>query len=222
VLHARDNPFIPARHGRYIAEHIDGAKYVEFEGQGVAFDDGGMATVIDEIARFITGERAPIAVDRVLTTVLFTDIVASTEQLVALGDERWRDLLDAHDRAVRAEFRRFSGREIKTTGDGFCACFDGPSRAVQCAKAIIAAVRGAGVEVRAGVHTGECELRDNDLAGIAVHIAARVAAVAGAGEVWVSNIVRELVKGSGIEFLDTGEHSLKGVPDTWRLFSVRN
>ena len=156
-----------------------------------------------------------------LTTVLFTDIVASTEHLTSLGDRRWRTTLDAHDRAVREQLRRFRGREINTTGDGFAACFDGPGRAITCATAITQAARELGIEVRAGLHTGECEVRGDDLTGLAVHVAARIESLAEPGAVWVSTTVKDLVAGSGIEFVDRGEHELKGIPTTWRLFAVR-
>jgi class 3 adenylate cyclase/esterase/lipase len=222
VLHTKHNPFMPVEHGRYVAEHIAGARLVEVDGQGIGFDDDQLTVVLDEIAEFLTGERPVVEIDRVLTTVLFTDIVRSTEQVVSLGDQQWRGLLDAHDQAVRTELRRFSGREVKTTGDGFCACFDGPARAIQCARAIIEAGRRIGTEIRAGIHTGECELRLGDVAGLAVHIAARVTSLARPSEVLVSGIVKDLVAGSGIEFVDRGEHHLKGVPGSWNLFAVRN
>jgi class 3 adenylate cyclase len=222
VLHRTKNPFIPIAHGRYLAEHIRAAKFVEVPGQGIAFDDDTTAMAVDEIAEFVTGHRARLEANRVLTTILFTDIVRSTEQARTLGDRRWRRLLDTHDRAVRAEFRRFAGQEINTTGDGFCASFAQPARAIRCATAITDATRGVGTEVRAGIHTGECELRDGDLAGIAVHIAARVASLAEPGQVLVSSTVKDLVTGSELEFVDTGEHELKGLPNKWRLFAVRH
>jgi class 3 adenylate cyclase len=181
-------------------------------GRGVAFDDGHAATVLAEISEFLTGERVSFEIHRILTTVLFTDIVASTERLVAVGDRQWRTLLDSHDRAVREQLRRFGGREIKTTGDGFCASFDGPARAIRCAKAITEAVRALGIQVRAGIHTGECEIRRGDLAGLAVHVAARVGAVAGPNEVLVSSTVKNLVAGSGLELVKTSEGPLKGIP----------
>ncbi|HKY16547.1 MAG TPA: adenylate/guanylate cyclase domain-containing protein [Microthrixaceae bacterium] len=223
VLHTSHNPFIPAEHGRHLAEHIEGASYREVPGHGIGFDDdqSTQAFVFEEIAAFLTGERPIVEVDRVLTTVLFTDIVRSTEQVVALGDAQWRARLDAHDRAVRAELHRFSGREVKTTGDGFCASFDGPARAIRCASAIIEAGRRLGTEIRAGIHTGECEVRHGDLAGLAVHIAARVEALAEPREVLVSGIVKDLVVGAGIEFVDRGDHDLKGVPTSVRLYAVR-
>ena len=178
------------------------------------------ALVFEEIAEFLTGERPVVDVDRVLTTVLFTDIVASTEHLTSLGDRRWSTTLDAHDRAVREQLRRFRGREINTTGDGFTACFDGPGRAIACATSITQAAHELGIEVRAGLHTGECEVRGDDLAGLTVHVAARIEPLAAPGEVLVSTTVKDLVAGSGIEFVDKGEHQLKGIPTTWRLFAV--
>jgi class 3 adenylate cyclase len=168
----------------------------------------------------LTGERPVIEIDRVLTTVLFTDIVASTERAASMGDRRWRSLLDAHDQMVRDHLRRFRGKEINTTGDGFVASFDGPARAIRCAEAIVSATKALGIELRTGLHTGECEVRGENLGGLAVHIAARVGAMAGSEEVLVSGTVKDLVVGSGIEFEDRGEHELKGVPGTWKLFAA--
>jgi class 3 adenylate cyclase len=182
---------------------------------------GGSDTVIGEIEEFLTGVRHVGDTDRVLATVLFTDIVGSTERAAELGDRAWRDLLDRHDQTVRRQIERFRGREVKTVGDGFVATFDGPGRAIHCACAIRDAVRALGIEVRAGLHTGEIEVRGDDVAGMAVHIGARVASCAGSGEVLVSATVKDLVVGSGIEFVDRGQHELKGVPGTWRLFTVR-
>jgi class 3 adenylate cyclase len=173
-----------------------------------------------DIAEFLTGERPVVEIERVLTTVLFTDIVGSTAQAASLGDQRWRSMLDAHDRTVREQLRRFRGREINTTGDGFVASFDGPARAIRCAQAINEATEKLGVQLRVGLHTGECEVRGDDLGGLAVHIAARVGALAAPGEVLVSGTVKDLVVGSGIEFDDRGEHDLKGVPGSWKLFAV--
>ncbi len=175
----------------------------------------------DEVARFLTGATLDTMVERVLTTVLFSDIVGSTERAASLGDTRWRTLLDTHDRIVRDELRVSRGREINTTGDGFFACFDGPARAIRCAESIRQATAAAGVDLRIGLHTGECEVRGDDLGGLAVHIAARVNALAGTGEIVVSSTVRDLVVGSGIEFVDRGEHELKGVPGSWKLFAVK-
>jgi class 3 adenylate cyclase len=178
-----------------------------------AFDDRAPAELT-------SARRSPARVDRILTTVLFTDIVASTERVAAVGDRRWRAILDAHDEAVRNELKRFGGREIKTTGDGFLASFDGPARAVRCAQAITSTTASLGIELRAGLHTGECEIRGADLAGLAVHIAARVGALAGPREVLVSSTVRELAAGSGIAFCERGEFELKGVPGVRRLFAA--
>jgi class 3 adenylate cyclase len=222
VLHTSHNPFIPVAHGRYLADHISGARFVEVPGRGLGFDDDQAHVVSGHISEFLTGERPVVEVDRVLTTVLFTDIVGSTERVATMGDQRWRVLLDAHDRAVRAQLRRFHGREVKTTGDGFCASFDGPARAIRCAQAVTESARTIGVEVRAGIHTGECEVRDGDLAGLAVHIAARVSSLAGPSEVLVSSIVKDLVAGSGIELVDRGDHQLRGVPASWRLFAAHD
>jgi class 3 adenylate cyclase len=178
------------------------------------------AEIADAVEEFLTGSRAPVTVDRVLATVLFTDIVGSTEKAAALGDRRWRDLLDKHHAAVRRNLDRFRGREVKTMGDGFLATFDGPARGVRCACAIVEEIRSLGIEVRAGLHTGECEVMGDDYGGIAVHIGARVAALAGPGEVLVSSTVKDLVAGSGLLFSDHGSRSLKGVPGEWRIFSV--
>jgi class 3 adenylate cyclase len=215
VLH---NGGADAARARYLAEHIAGARLVEVPGDDYLLFGGDHELVMSEVAEFLTGQRPPVTVDRILTTVLVTDIVASTERAAAVGDQRWRTLLDAHDRAVRTQLTRFRGQEIKTTGDGFLARFDGPARAIRCAMEIMKASHGLGLEVRAGLHTGECELRDGDLAGLAVHIAARVSALAKPGEVLVSRTVTDLVAGAGIVFDDRGEHVLRGVPGDWRLF----
>jgi class 3 adenylate cyclase/pimeloyl-ACP methyl ester carboxylesterase len=218
VLHSEGNLAYSIEEGRYLADHIDGAKFVELPGGGhwVAFS----ALAIEEIIEFLTGERPEVEVDRILTTLLFTDIVGSTQRAASLGDQRWRSLLDAHDRTVRDQLRRFRGKEINTTGDGFLASFDGPARAIRCALAIAHATRALGIELHLGLHTGECEVRGDDLGGLTVHIAARVGASAAPGEVLVSSTVKDLVAGSGIEFGDRGEHELKGVPGTWTLFAV--
>jgi class 3 adenylate cyclase len=183
-------------------------------------DDHNRSRVLDEIAEFLTGQRPSVVIDRILTTVLFTDIADSTKRAATLGDQAWRRLLDAHDRAVRDQLRRFRGTEINTTGDGFVASFDGPARAIRCAEAITEATSKLGVELRVGLHTGECEVRGDDLGGLSVHIAARVAALASLGEVLVSSTVKDLVAGSGIEFSERGEHELRGVPGIWNLFAV--
>jgi len=218
VLHVQASPLLPIAHGRYIAEHIQGAEFIELPGADMG---GGMpAGAIAEIAEFLTGERSLGEIDRILTTVLFTDIVGSTTRAASLGDQRWRSLLDAHDRAIRERLRRFRGNEINTTGDGFVASFDGPARAIRCAQEISEATENLGIELRVGLHTGECEVRGEDLGGLAVHIAARVGALASPGEVLVSGTVKDLVVGSGIEFGERGEHELKGVPGSWKLFAV--
>jgi class 3 adenylate cyclase/alpha-beta hydrolase superfamily lysophospholipase len=218
VLHSEGNLAYSIEEGRYLAAHIDGARFVELPGGDiwVAFS----ATAMEEIAEFVTGERPEVEVDRILTTLLFTDIVSSTERAASLGDQAWRSLLDAHDRTVRQQLRRFRGKEINTTGDGFVACFDGPARGIRCALAIADATRALGLELHLGLHTGECEVRGDDLGGLTVHIAARVGALAGPGEVLVSATVKHLVVGSRIDFVDRGEHELKGVPGTWRLYRV--
>lgn len=177
--------------------------------------------MIAEIAEFLTGEPPPLEIERILTTVLFTDIVGSTAKAASLGDQRWRSILDAHDRTVREQLRRFRGTEINTTGDGFVVSFDGPARAIRCAQAMTEAVDKLGLQVRIGLHTGECEVRGEDLVGLAVHIAARVGALAAPGEVVVSGTVKDLVVGSGIEFSERCEHDLKGVPGSWKLFAAR-
>ena len=174
----------------------------------------------NEVAEFLTGDRPVVEIERILTTVLFTDIVGSTALAASVGDQRWHSMLDAHDKAVREQLRRFRGREINTTGDGFVASFDGPARAIRCAQAITEVTGKIEVRLRVGLHTGECEVRGDDLGGLAVHIAARVGALAAPGEVLVSGTVKDLVVGSGIEFTERGEYELKGVPGTWKLFAV--
>ena len=184
------------------------------------FVEPGWRESFQEIAEFLTGEQADVADDRVLATVLFTDIVDSTRTAAKMGDRDWHALLDAHDAVVRSQLARFRGREVNTSGDGFLAMFDGPQRAIRCAMAIRDAVQSLGIEVRAGLHTGECEVRGDDIGGIAVHIGARVSALAGPNDVLVSSTLRDLVIGSGLEFEDRGAHELKGVPGEWRLFAV--
>ena len=221
VLHHTDAMIIPPAKGRYIAEHIPGAKYVELPGRNLfhAVEPGWRAS-FQEIAEFLTGHQADVADDRVLATVLFTDIVDSTGRAAEIGDRNWHALLDAHDAVVRSQLARFRGREVSTSGDGFLAMFDGPQRAIRCAMAIRDAVQALGIQVRAGLHTGECEVRGDDIGGIAVHIGARVSALAGPNEVLVSSTLRDLVIGSGLEFEDRGAHELKGVPGEWHLFAV--
>ncbi len=220
VQHA-DDPFIPPARGKYVADHIPGAKYVELPGRNVYhFVEPGWRASFQEIAEFLTGHQADVADDRVLATVLFTDIVDSTRRAAEIGDRDWHALLDAHDAVVRSQLARFRGREVNTSGDGFLAMFDGPQRAIRCAMAIRDAVQALGIEVRAGLHTGECEVRGDDIGGIAVHIGARVSALAGPNDVLVSSTLRDLVIGSGLEFEDRGAHVLKGVPGEWNLSAV--
>jgi class 3 adenylate cyclase len=221
VLHRGGDRIITVEAGRHLAEHLPNARFVELAGSDHFFWTGGQDEVLDEAQEFLTGTRSAPDPDRVLATILITDIVGSTERASELGDSRWRSLLDAHDALVRGELDRFRGREINSTGDGFIASFDGPIRAIRCAQAIAAGARTLGLDVRAGLHTGECELRGEDLGGLAVHVAARVADRSSAGEVLVSRTVTDLLAGSGLEFDDRGEHELKGIPGAWRLFAVR-
>jgi class 3 adenylate cyclase len=220
VLQRAGDQEVKAEEERWIASQIPGAKYVELPGDDHLPWTGDTDALLDEVEEFLTGVRPSPQLDRVLVTVLFTDIVGSTERAAAEGDRRWRELLDAHNDAVRRELGRFRGREVDTTGDAVFAVFDGPARAIRCGSAIRDAVRSLGLEVRAGLHTGEVELAGDTVRGIAVHIGARVAAEAGPGEILVSSTVRDLVAGSGLEFDDRGEHELKGVPDSKRLFAV--
>jgi class 3 adenylate cyclase len=220
VLQHTDDQFILPAWGRYIAEHIPAAKYVELPGRNMYHFVEPWRTSFQEIAEFLTGHQADVADDRVLATVLFTDIVDSTRRAAEMGDRDWHALLDAHDAVVRAQLSRFRGREVNTSGDGFLAMFDGPQRAIRCAMSIRDAVQALGIEVRAGLHTGECEVRGDDIGGIAVHIGARVSALAGANDVLVSSTLRDLVIGSGLEFEERGAHELKGVPGEWHLFAV--
>jgi class 3 adenylate cyclase/pimeloyl-ACP methyl ester carboxylesterase len=221
VLHHTDNAIIPPAKGKYIAEHIPDAKYVELPGRNWYHHvEPGWRASFREIAEFLTGQQADVADDRVLATVLFTDIVDSTRRAAEMGDRDWHALLDAHDAVVRVQLNRFRGREVNTSGDGFLAMFDGPQRAIRCAMSIRDAVQALGIEVRAGLHTGECEIRGDDIGGIAVHIGARVSALAGANDVLVSSTLRDLVIGSGLEFEERGAHELKGVPGEWHLFAV--
>ena len=220
LQHADDVVFLPAW-GKDIADHIPGAKYVELPGRNaVHFVEPDWRSSFQEIAEFLTGQQAEVADDRVLATVLFTDIVDSTRRAAEIGDRDWHALLDAHDAVVRVQLNRFKGREVNTSGDGFLAMFDGPQRAIRCAMAIRDAVQTLGIQVRAGLHTGECEVRGDDIGGIGVHIGARVSALAGANDVLVSSTLRDLVIGSGLEFEDRGNHELKGVPGEWRIFAV--
>jgi class 3 adenylate cyclase len=220
VIHRSDAARIPKGMGRYIAGRIPGAKFVEVPGVDDFMWAGDQDAVLEEIEEFLTGVRPRPEPDRVLATVLFTDIVGSTERAAEVGDRRWRDLLARHHAVVRSQIDRARGREIDTAGDGFLATFDGPARGIRCACEITREVRPLGIEVRAGLHTGEIELMGEDIGGIAVHIAARIMTLAQPGEVLVSSTVKDLVTGSDIRFDDRGMHALKGVPGEWRLLAV--
>jgi len=220
IVHRCDCRFVPVEHGRYLAAHIAGSRYVELPGADALHWVGDTGPMLDEIEEFITGVRGGFDAERVLTTIVFTDIVGSTLRAAALGDLRWHDLLDNHDRIVRHELGRFRGREVNTSGDGFVATFTSPGVAIDCADAIVDAVRPLGIDVRIGIHAGEVEIRGDDVAGMAVHIGARVAALAGPSEVLVSSTVREIVTGSRHTFAERGEHELKGVPGRWRVYAL--
>ena len=220
VMHRRDDSFLMVEHSRYLAEHIPGARYVELEGRDSLFSEGDSEAILGEIEEELTGSRHAPEPDRVLATVMFTDIVDSTRHAAGMGDARWRELLARQERLTRAEVERHRGRTIKSTGDGVLATFNGPARAIRAAQAIRDGSSALGLEVRAGLHTGECELVGDDVAGLAVHIGARVMGLAGAGEVLTSSTVKDLVAGSGIDFGERGEHELRDVPGRWRLFSV--
>ena len=218
IMHGIGDRAVDVNASRYMAERIPGAKMVEFPGDDhmMWLHDG----VVDEIELFLTGAKGKVNVDRVLATVLFTDIVGSTEKAVELGDQRWHDMLDAHNAIVRRELERYRGREIDNAGDGFLAIFDGPARGIQCARAILSSIRSLGIQVRAGLHTGECEIMGRGVGGIAVHIGARIAALANSGEIQVSSTVKDLVAGSGLNFEDRGRKTLKGVPGEWSTYAV--
>jgi pimeloyl-ACP methyl ester carboxylesterase len=220
ILHRTGDRLVRIEASRFIASNIPGARLIELPGDDHLPWVGDMWEIMDPIEEFITGERHTPDPDRVLATVMYTDIVSSTEQLASVGDRKWHELLDAHNAIVRKEIARFRGREVNTAGDSFLATFDGPARAIRCARAIQDAVVPLGIGVRAGLHTGEIEIVGDDIAGIAVHTGARVAAMAAGGEVLVSGTVKDLVAGSGIEFAERGEHKLKGVPGEWRIYSV--
>jgi class 3 adenylate cyclase len=221
VIHRSGDRDSRVDEGRYVAERIAGARFVELAGEAHApFVD--VDQILDVVETFLTGREPVREPDRVLATVLFTDIVGSTAKAAELGDARWRELLGQHHVKVRRQLERFQGHELDTAGDGFFARFDGPARAIRCACAITSSVRDLGIEIRAGLHTGECEVMGGKVGGIAVHIGARVAATAAPGEVLVSNTVKDLVAGSGIEFSDRGVAVLKGVPGEFRLFAVES
>jgi class 3 adenylate cyclase len=220
VLHRTRDRLVNVGNGRWLAEHLPNARLVELDGDDHIPWYEGAEEWLGEVEEFLTGTRAVPQSERVLATVLFTDIVDSTLTAGELGDQRWRELLERHQHAVREALQRFHGREVKSTGDGFLATFDGPARAIRCAGAILESSEPLGIRVRAGLHTGECEVMGDDIGGIAVHIAARVSAYAGPGEVLVSRTVKDLVAGSGIRFTDRGAHTLKGISDTWQLHAV--
>src|SRR5512132_2399584 len=220
VIHRRGDRVVNRRAGEELASQIPGARYVELPGIDHVPWAGDSDAVLGEVEEFLTGARSAAEPDRVLATVMFTDIVGSTERAAELGDARWRELLAAHQAAVRRELERFKGREVKTLGDGLLATFDGPARAIRCGRAIVESARSLDLDIRIGLHCGEVEVMDEDVGGIAVHIAARVGALAGAGEVLVTSTVKDLVAGSGIQFTDRGAKQLKGIPDEWRLFAA--
>jgi class 3 adenylate cyclase len=220
VVHRHGDRLVNVRSGRYLAEHIPGAKYVEVPGMDHSPYFERADEILDTIEEFVTGSRRTVEPDRRLATVLFSDIVGSTERASAIGDARWRELLERHYEVIRAEVARARGAEIKTIGDGFLATFDGPAQGIRCAWAIRAATAAAGTPVRIGLHCGEIEIMGDDIGGIAVHIAARVGALAGPGDVLVSRTMKDLVAGSGITFESRGVHTLKGVPDEWELLAV--
>jgi class 3 adenylate cyclase len=220
VMHRREDSFIKIEHSRYIAANIPGARFVELEGSDNVFSLGDSEAILGEIEEFLTGNRHAHEPDRMLATVMFTDIVDSTRRAAEMGDTGWRFLLERHDALFRRALERHRGREVKRTGDGFMATFDGPARAIRCAASVAEAMGSLGLEVRAGLHTGECEVMDSDIGGLAVHIAARVMDRADPREVLVSSTVKDLVAGSGIDFRDRGAHELRGVPGQWRLYAV--
>jgi class 3 adenylate cyclase len=222
VISHAESAFIPPALGRYVAEHVPGARYLELPGSDNLLWSGDQVRLVAELQEFLTGAPPTPETERVLATVLFTDIVGSTERALMLGDHAWKELLDRHYAIAREQLERFRGRQVVTTGDGLLATFDGPARAVRCAEAIVGGVRDLGLEIRAGLHTGEIELDGLDVRGIAVHIGARIAALAEPGEVLASSTVRDLVIGSGINFGDRGMQTLKGVPGEWHLYAVRS
>jgi class 3 adenylate cyclase len=220
VMHREEDGGVLVEEGRYLAQHIPNARMVELQGNDHLHSVGDSNSILDEIEEFLTGVRDPLERNRVLATVMFTDIVGSTEHVLELGDRRWRELLDQHHALVRMQLSRFHGHEVDTTGDGFFATFDGPARAIRCAVSISDGMQPVGLQIRVGLHAGECELMDKKVSGIAVHIGARVMAHSGANEVLVSSTLKDLVAGSGITFEERGVHDLKGVPGKWQLYAV--
>jgi class 3 adenylate cyclase len=221
VIHRTGDKLVRVESGRLLADQIPGARLVEIHGEDhIPATGEGAGAIFEAIVEFVTGSFAEVEMDRVLATVLMTDIVGSTTLAQKLGDRAWLDLLEAHNSVVRAHFERFRGREVKSLGDGFLATFDGPARAVRCGSAITQAVKSLGIEVRSGLHTGEVELDDKDVRGIAVHMAARISALAAPGEVLVSRTVMDLVAGSGLRFADRGKHSLKGLPGEIEIYAA--
>jgi class 3 adenylate cyclase len=220
VMHRVGDLINSVEHGRYLAEHIPGARWVELPGDNFVLWAGDTDAIVDAVEEFMTGRRSGAAATRIVATVMFTDVVGSTERAVALGDRAWADLLELHNTRVRAQLRRFGGREIDTAGDGFLAWFEAPSVALECAREVLGSVADIGVDLRVGIHTGECEVAAEKLRGTAIHIGARVAAQAGPREILVSQTVRDLLAGSGIDFHDRGTRELKGIPGEWRLYST--
>ncbi|TMC75332.1 MAG: adenylate/guanylate cyclase domain-containing protein [Chloroflexi bacterium] len=221
VIHRKDFRFFPVELGRYLAEHIANAKYVELPGADGFVYLGDTDAVLSEVEEFVTGSRRSPEADRILATILLTDMVGSTDRAARLGDQRWRAVLDAHDDIVRGQLKQFRGRLHRATGDGMLATFDGPARGVRCAQSLRDALREAGIDIRSGLHAGEIELRGDEIGGIAVHIAARIGAQAESGEILCSSTVKELVTGSDLAFVDRGRHQLKGVPQEWQIYAVQ-
>jgi class 3 adenylate cyclase len=220
VMHRTGDGLNSVEAGRYLAERIPGARWLEMPGDDFALWSGDLDALAGEVEEFLTGHRGAAEPTHVVATVMFTDVVGSTERAIALGNRAWADLLEVHDARVRTELHRFGGREIDTAGDGFLASFESAAVAIKCAETVMQSTREIGVDLRIGIHTGECEVVGNKLRGIAVHIGARVASQAGAGEILVSQTVKDITAGSGLTFDDAGEHELKGVPDRWRLYRV--
>jgi class 3 adenylate cyclase len=220
VLHRTGYPILPIEHGRYLAEHIPDAKLIELPGADATLPHQTADVVLNHVEELLGTLRRPPAPTRVLSTVLFTDVVASTEEAGRLGDRRWRELLNVHDDLARRLVEEFGGQLVKTTGDGILATFDGPGRGIRCAAALRDELRGIGLQIRAGLHTGEVEQRDDDIGGIAVHLAARVMAAAGSSEILISRTVRDLIAGANITVEDRGPHTLKGIDEPWQLFAI--